>query len=119
MLIIDFSHLVDLPDSLLSADVSHGIVKAGDSNSEAVKSLISPIDGDHGSPGVGLGHSPVPLQDDNLGPDLVIDALPLVPNLLDVVLTMIRVRLDVTDLVMNIRRISSCRNVGLLNTSSE
>ena len=80
------SDLIDLPDGLLGPDVSHGIVKPRHSDPEPVEPLVRPIDGDDRGPGVGLGHSPVPLQHHDLRPDLVIDAFPLVPDLLDVVL---------------------------------
>ena len=85
------SDLVDLPDSFLGADVSHGIVKARHSNPEAVEPFVSAIDSHHRCPGVGLGHSPVPLQHHDLGPDLVIDAFPFVSDFLDVVLRGVRV----------------------------
>ena len=83
---ISISNLVDLPDRFLGADVSHGIVKPRNSNSEAVETLVSAIDSDNRSPGVGFSHSPVPLQDHDLGPDFVINTFPLVQNFLDVVL---------------------------------
>ena len=78
--------LIDLPDGLLSPDVSHGIVEARDSNSESIETFVSAVDSHNGGSGVGLGHPPIPLQHHDLRPDLVIDALPLVPDLLDVVL---------------------------------
>ena len=33
---------------------------------ESVESVVRPVDGEHGGPGVGLGHPPVALQDDHL-----------------------------------------------------
>ena len=53
---------------------------------ESVESVVRPVDCEHGSACVGLGHPPVALQHDHLGPDLVVDALPLAEDLLDVVL---------------------------------
>ena len=53
---------------------------------ESVESVVGAVDGEDGGARVGLGHAPVALQHDDLGPDLVVDRLPFVQHLLDVVL---------------------------------
>jgi len=52
----------------------------------SIKPILGSIDGYHRGAGVGLGHASVLLEDDYLGPDLVVDLLPLGQNLVDVVL---------------------------------
>ena len=78
--------LIDLFERLLSPDVPHGVLEPRQSNPEPVEALVRPIDCEDGGAGVGLGHPPVPLEYDDLGPDLIVDTLPLVENLLDVIL---------------------------------
>ena len=99
------SNLVDLPDSFLGADISHGIVKPRHSNSEAVETFVSAIDSHNRCPGIGFGHSPVPLQHHDLGPDLVIDAFPLVSDFLNVVLKGESELNIILQLFINIKRI--------------
>ena len=53
---------------------------------ESVEAVLGAVDGEDGGAGVGLGHAPVPLQDDDFGPDLVVDRVPLAENLVDVIL---------------------------------
>lgn len=53
---------------------------------ESVEAVLGAVDGEDRGAGVGLCHAPVPLQDDNFGPDLVVDRMPLAENLIDVVL---------------------------------
>jgi len=52
----------------------------------SIEPILGSIDGYHRGAGVGLGHTSVLLEDDYLGPDLVVDLLPLGQNLVDVVL---------------------------------
>ena len=66
------SHLAYVPLNILRLGVSHRVVKSGQANPEPVEPIVRPVDCEDGSPGVGLGHSPVPLQHDDLGPDLVV-----------------------------------------------
>ena len=94
---------------LLCLGVPHGIVKARQPDPgsrsdrlsivsvkpESVEAIVGAVDCEDRGPGVGLGHSPVPLQHDDLGPDLVIYTLPLVQHLLDVVLQKNDVRTSV------------------------
>ena len=47
-------YLVDLLERLLRADVSHGVLEAGQPDPEPVEALVSAIDGEDGRPGVGL-----------------------------------------------------------------
>ena len=81
--------LADLFERLLSPDVPHRILEPRQSNPEPVEALVRPVDCEDGGAGVGLGHPSVPLEDHNLGPDLIINAVPLVENLLEVILTII------------------------------
>jgi len=43
----------------------------------SIEPVLGSIDGYHRGAGVGLGHTSVLLEDDYLGPDLVVDLLPL------------------------------------------
>ena len=79
-------YLSDVSDDLIRGRVPHGVVEPGHPDPEAVEAVVRAVDGQDGSARVGLGHATVPLQDHNLGPDLVVDRLPFVLNLLDVVL---------------------------------
>ena len=71
---------------LLGLVVPKRVLEAVYTDPEPIESLLGPVDSEDGGPGVGLGYPPVPFEDDNLGPDLVVDAVPLVQNLLQVVL---------------------------------
>ena len=53
---------------------------------ETVESCVTAVDREDRSSDVGLGDPSVPLQDDDLGPDLIVDVLPLAQQLLDVIL---------------------------------
>ena len=53
---------------------------------EAVETGVAAVDCEHGGTDVSFGHSPVPLQDDDFGPDLVVNVLPFAQQFLDVVL---------------------------------
>jgi hypothetical protein len=72
--------------------VPHRVLKPRQPDPEPVEAVVGPVDCEDGSARVGLGHPTVPLQDDDLGPDLVVDRLPLVQNLLDVILKEIKKR---------------------------
>jgi len=52
----------------------------------SIEPILGSINGYHRGAGVGFGHTSVLLEDDYLGPDLVVDLLPLGQNLIDVVL---------------------------------
>ena len=80
------THLADVPLDVLRLVVPHGVVKPGQPDPEPVKAVIRAVHSEDGGAGVGLGHPSVPLQHDDLGPDLIVDTLPLVENLLDVIL---------------------------------
>ena len=60
--------------------------KTHHSYSKAVKSIPPPVDCQHGGSGVGFGHSPVPFQNDDLGPNFVVYTVPFVYHLLQMVL---------------------------------
>ena len=79
-------HLADVPLDLLRLGVPHGVVEARQPDPEPVEAVVRAVDGEHGRPGVGLGHAAVALQHDDLGPNLIVDTLPFVENLLDVIL---------------------------------
>ena len=71
---------------LLGLCVAHGVLEAREADPKAVEAVVGAVDGEDGGARVGLGHAPVALQHDDLGPDLVVDRLPFVQHLLDVVL---------------------------------
>ena len=75
-----------MPLDLLGLGVAHGVLEAREADPEPVESVVGAVDGEDGGAGVGLGHAPVPLQHDDLGPDLVVDRVPLAQDLVDVVL---------------------------------
>ena len=79
-------HLADVPLDLLRLGVPHGVVEARQPDPEPVEAVVRAVDGEHGRPGVGLGHAAVALEHDDLGPDLIVDTLPLGEHLLYVVL---------------------------------
>ena len=79
-------HLADVSLDLLRLGVPHGVVEARQPDPEPVEAVVRAVDGEHGRPGVGLGHAAVALQHDDLGPNLIVDTLPFVENLLDVIL---------------------------------
>ena len=80
------THLSYVPLDLLRLGVAHGVLEPRQSYPEPVEAVVRPVDCEDGGPGVGLGHAPVPLEDDDLGPDLVVDRVPLAHHLRDVVL---------------------------------
>ena len=53
---------------------------------ESVETVGAAVDCEDGRAGVGLGHPAVPLEDDDLGPDLIINRFPFAENLLYVIL---------------------------------
>ena len=53
---------------------------------KSVESVVGAVDREHRRAGVRLGDSSVPLEDDDLRPDLVVDLVPLVQHFLYVVL---------------------------------
>ena len=75
-----------MPLDLLGLCVAHGVLEAREADPEAVEAVVGAVDGEDGGAGVGLGHAPVALQHDDLGPDLVVDRVPLAEDLVDVVL---------------------------------
>ena len=85
-LMVTVPHLADVPLDLLRLGVPHGVVEARQPDPEPVEAVVRAVDGEHGRPGVGLGHAAVALEHDDLGPDLIVDTLPLGEHLLYVVL---------------------------------
>ena len=83
---LSLSHLADMSLDVLRLGVPHGVVKPCQADPEPIEPIVGSVDCQDGSSGVSLGHSPVPLQHDDLGPDLVIYGLPLVEHLLYVIL---------------------------------
>jgi hypothetical protein len=53
---------------------------------ESVETIVASVNLNWDGPGVRLGHTAIAFHDDELGPDLVVDLMPFVQNLLDVVL---------------------------------
>ena len=74
---------------------------------EPVEAVIGPVDGEDGGAGVGLGHAPVPLEDDDLGPDLVVDGVPLAHHLCNVVLKREKEREDSLRVFINTEHFSN------------
>ena len=75
------------------------LIKPGNTNSEAIETLLTPIDSHNRSSGVGFGNAPIPLQNYHLCPDLVINAVPLVENLLNMVLKSNRIKNEVISII--------------------
>ena len=67
------SYLAYVSLDILCLGVSHGVVKSRQAYPEPIEAIVRTIDCEDWRPGVGLRHPPVSLQDDDLGPDLVID----------------------------------------------
>ena len=88
------THLSYVPFDLLRLGIAHGVLEARQSYPEPVEAVVRPVDCEDRGAGVGLRHPPVPLEDDDLGPDLVVDRLPFVEHLLDVVLQCLRALLS-------------------------
>ena len=53
---------------------------------KSIKSLVTAVDGEDWSSGISFGHSSISFQNDHLGPNLIVDAFPLVEHLFDMVL---------------------------------
>ena len=53
---------------------------------ESIESIVAAVDLNGDGPGVCFGHTAVAFHDDQLGPNLVVDLMPFVQHLLDVVL---------------------------------
>lgn len=53
---------------------------------ETVEAVVAAVDGEYRCARVRLGHPPIPFQDYDFGPDLVVDLRPLVQHLLYMVL---------------------------------
>lgn len=53
---------------------------------EAIESVVWAVDGEDRGPGVGLRHPAISLQHNHLCPNFVVDLVPLVQDLLDVIL---------------------------------
>lgn len=51
-----------------------------------IKAVVGAVDCQHWSACIGLGDAPVPLEDDDFRPDLVIDLRPLIQHFLNVLL---------------------------------
>ena len=66
--------------------IAHRILKSVDSNPETIKPVLRPTHGQHWRPGVGLGNPPVPLQHDHFGPNFIIDIVPFIQHLRNVIL---------------------------------
>ena len=79
-------HLVDLSYSFFCANVPHRVIKSSHSDPEAIKTLVTSIHSDDGGARIRLGNTSVSLENDHLRPYLIIDTIPLVKNLLNVIL---------------------------------
>ena len=83
---LQFAAGPNLGFELLDLVISQRIVKAIHSDLEAIKAVFGAIDRKDGRPCVGFGHPSVPLENDHLCPDLVLDVVPLLKHLGNVVL---------------------------------
>jgi len=78
--------LTDPPNRVIRGGISHRIIESGHSDPESIKSVIGAVDRQDGGSGVGLSHSPVPLEDDDLSPDLIVNVVPFGQDLFDMIL---------------------------------
>lgn len=53
---------------------------------KTVESIVASVNLNGNGPGVRFGHTTIALHDDELGPDFVVDLMPFVQHLLDVIL---------------------------------
>lgn len=53
---------------------------------KSIESIVASVDLDRDGSSVGFGYTTIAFHDDKLGPDLVVDLMPFVQNLLDVIL---------------------------------
>lgn len=73
------------PD-LLCSGVPHRVLEAAQADPVAVEAVVGTVDGEDRGAGVGFGHASVPLEDDDFGPDLVVDLFPFHEHFLNVIL---------------------------------
>ena len=66
--------------------ISHWILESIDSNPESIKSILRPIDSEDRSSSISFGDPPIPLQHNDFGPDFIINVVPLLQDLGDVIL---------------------------------
>lgn len=66
---------------------NHTLWVCGQTNiPEAIEAVVGAVDGEDRRPGVGLRHPAISLQHDHLCPNFVVDLVPFVQHLLDVIL---------------------------------
>ena len=83
---LELESLPDPPYRVIRGRIPHRVIKSGDADPKSVESVIRAVDGQDRGPCVRLRYPPVPLEDNDLGPDLVIDVVPLGNDFLDVIL---------------------------------
>ena len=66
--------------------IAQRVIEAVHANSIAIKSIFATVDGENGRSGVGLGHAPVALHNDQFGPYFIVNLFPFVENFQYVVL---------------------------------
>ena len=66
------SYLANVSLDIFCLRVSHGVVEPCQAYPEPIEAVIRAVHCENRRPGVGLGHPSVSLQDDDLGPDLVV-----------------------------------------------
>ena len=83
---LEFTSRTNLGLELCNFVIPHWILKSVDTNPETIKPILRPTHSQHGSSGVGLGNPPVPLQHDHFGPNFIIDIVPFIQDLRNVIL---------------------------------
>lgn len=75
-----------MTSDLLGSWVSHRILEATQADSVAVEAVIRAVDGEDWCACVSFGNASVSLEDNDFGPDLVVNLFPLHEHFLNVVL---------------------------------
>jgi len=92
-----FGALTDVPLGFLRFVVPHRVVETVQPNSKSVEAVVTSVDLNGNGAGVSFGYAPVALHDDQLGPNLVVDLVPFVQHLLNVIL--VKFLLHVPDVI--------------------
>ena len=83
---LEFTSSTNLGLELCNFVIPHRILESVDSNPETIKPILGSTHCQDGSSGVGLGDPPVPLQHDHFGPNFIIDIVPFIQDLRNVIL---------------------------------
>ena len=80
------TNLSYVPFDLFCFWVSHWIVKACKAYPEPVKTIVWSVNSEDRCPGIRLRHPAVSFKYDDLGPDFIVNGLPLIKHFLNVIL---------------------------------